>query len=250
MSLGMNLWDDIVDKTMRKGVAPTTMARYGEPVTLMIGGLAVAKSFSILGEISLNNIKQKTVMRLVWDYCKRLAKGEALNLRLKEKKKNQASMKLELIEMKGINLEISSKIGSILGNGSGEETDHLGNYGRHLGAILELEKDFKTSINLTLELQERIKNKTLTYTIYWAKTRSKRVEENLSMPLTKSCKIKEIVESILETGALENVIKNMETHIIQGKSELSALDNNHSIRTLLFFLEAQPRIFKGLLADL
>jgi len=50
--------------------------------------------------------------------------------------------------------------------------------------------------------------------------------------------IKETVESILETGALEHVHNLIETYVADGKSELATLDRNIPTQTLMYLQES------------
>ena len=246
MNLSFCLWDDIVDKTVYKGFVPTVLGKFGEGVTLMIGGLASAKAFSILGEMNVNETKRQTITKLVWDYWSKLAKAEATNLELKRRSDVKPEEKLNVIEMQAVSLEISLKIGAVLGNSSEDEMRCLGNYGRYLGIILDLGKDFKSSVNLTLELAEKIRRGAFPYTLLWARNHSRKIREYLPL-LTNAINpvdIRKIVEAVLETKALENTMKLLHTLTQKGEAELLDLENNQRTSTLKFFLEAQAEIFK------
>jgi len=251
MNLSFNLWDDIVDKSMYKGFIPTVLGKFGEGVTLMIGGLASAKAFSILSAIK-DETKRKTITKTVWNYWEKLAKAEAANLELRRRSDVKPQEKLKVIEMQAVSLETLSKIGTVLGNGSKDEMKHLGNYGRYLGTIVDLRKDFNISINLTLELAEKIRNSALPYTLIWAKNRSKKIQEYLPL-LTDTIKpidIRKIVEAILETEALENTNRLLKTLTQKARAELSGIRSTAPTKTLNFLLEAQSKIFVESLSTL
>jgi len=245
-SLGFNLWDDIVDKTVHKFFIPTALGKFGEGITLMIGGLACAKAFSILSEMKVDETKRQTITKLVWNYwVKLLAKAEVKNLELRRRIDAEPQEKLKVIKTQSVNLETSMKIGAVLGNGSEDEIEHLGKYGIYLGTILELRKDFNASVNLTLELAEKIRNDALPYTLLWAKNRSEKIKEYLSN-LTNTIKpidIKKIVEALLETRALENTTNLLKMLTQKGETELLKLKSNEAAKTLKFFLAAQVKIF-------
>lgn len=252
MSLSFNLWDDIVDKTMYKLFIPTVLGKFGEGITLMIGGLASAKAFSILSEIKIDRKKRQTITKLIWDYWKKLAKAETTNLELRRGGDFKPEERLKVIEMQAINLETSLKIGAVLGDGSEDEITHLGNYGRCLGTILELIKDFKVSINLTLELAEKIRSGALPYTLLWAKNHSEKLREYPSL-LTDTITpvdIKNIVEAVLKAKALEDTIRLLNILTKKAEIELLELNNNKAINTLKIFLRAQSKIFNESLSTL
>lgn len=251
MNLSFTLWDEIVDKAMYKFFIPTVLGKFGEGVTLIVGGLASAKAFSILNEMKVDETKRQTINKIVWNYWKMLAKAETTNLELRRRGDVKPEEKLKVREMHAVGLETSLKIGAVLGGGSEDEIKHLGNYGRYLGTILELRKDFDVSVNLTLELAEKIRSGALPYTLLWAKNHSKKLREYLSL-LTDTitpADIKNIVEAVLETEALEDTIRFLK--ILTKKAEIELLElNNKPVNTLKIFLRAQPKIFNESLSTL
>jgi len=255
MTLSSNIWDDIVDKTMSKALKPTLLGNYGEGTALMIGGLASAKAFSILNQMELDKIKRQTVTKMFWDFCTKLAKAENFNLRLRSQRNVSSRKKLWVIRIQSVNLETCLKIGAVLGNGSENEIKHLGTYGQYLGMILELWKDFQVSINLTLELAEKIRNGALPYSLLWARKRSEKLQKKLeNLTNRKSIEpfdIKEIVEETLETKALYNTMRNMRKFAKKAKKELLELKRlTNATQALEFFVEAQPQLFIGSLSIL
>ena len=244
MNLSFRLWDDIMDKTVYRGFTPTVPGKFGQSVALMIGGLASAKAFSILSGMKVDETKRQTVTKLVWNYCKKMAKAEATNLKLRGRSDVKPEEKLKVFEMEGVGVETLLKIGAALGNGSEDDMKHLGNYGRYLGIILELRRDFNVSINLTLELAEKIRSGALTYTLLWAKSHSKKIGEYLPH-LTKTIKpvdIRHIVEAVLEAKVLENTIRLLETLTQKAEAEVSQIKDSKSTGTLKFFLQAQLKL--------
>jgi len=255
MTLSFNIWDDIVDKTVSKLFKPTLLGKFGEGTALMIGGLASAKAFSILNQMDVDKIKRQTVTKLFWDFWTKIAKAETVNLRLRRQKDVSSRKKLWVIKRQGANLETCLKVGAVLGNGSEDEVKHLGDYGLYLGTILELWKDFQVSINLTLELAEKIRSGALSYSLLWARKRSEKIRKKLEDLANKNTieptDIKEIVENILEAKALNNSMKIIRKFAKRAEEELFELKRkNQGTQTLKFFVEAQPQLFIGSLSTL
>jgi len=209
------------------------------------GGLASAKAFSILNGTRVDEPKRRTVTELVWNHCKRLAEAEAVDVQLRRRGDIKAREKLDVIKMQAVSMETMSKIGAILGNGPQDEVEHLGNYGRYLYTILELRKDFEVSINLTLELAEKVRKGSMPYALLWAKNRSKKIDEYLAL-LTDTAEpadIKRTVGAVLETGARENTLELLKTLTQKAEAELSRLNTNNATQLLKLFLVAQSNIF-------
>lgn len=253
LNLSCKLWDDIIDRTRYIGFVPTVLGKFGDEVALITGGLVSARAFSMLAEIEVDKPRYRIITSLVWDYCKTIGEEEAENLKLRKRNDVRPEEKLRLLEMGGVNLEIPTKIGGILGNGSEDEIRLLGSYGRCLGTILALEEDLKASLNMTLDLSEKVKRNALPYALLWAKARSAKIEESLQR-LTEERKpsdVEGLVEAVLETGALENTLSIVKDLTMKAAKAITSLRESESHSLLLFFVEAQRQIlaesFHGLL---
>jgi geranylgeranyl pyrophosphate synthase len=181
-----------------------------------------------------------------------MAKAEKVNLGLRGE--SVSSNKLWVIETEAADLETCMKIGATLGDGSEEEAKQLGKYGLNLGVILELWKDFLVSVNLTLELAEKIKDNRLPYSLLWAREQSETVRKKLEkLANTNSIQpsdIKEVVEHVLATEALENILKNIKGATKKARNCLLELEATNATRTLKFFVEAQTQLFTESLSTL
>ena len=247
ISLSLYVWDDIIDKAPFKLFKPTLFGKFGEGTALMIGGLTSAKAFSILNEMDIDKLERQTVTKMFWNLLTKMAKAETVDLRLRKKGNLSSRKKLWKIKTEAADLETCLRIGAILGNGSEDEVRHLGRYGLYLGIILELLKDFHVSINLTLELAEKIRSGALPYSLLWARERSEKIREKLEDLANRNTiepsDIKEIVEGILETKALNHTMKIIRKYAKKAKEELIELKINNATRTLKFFVEAQLSLF-------
>jgi geranylgeranyl pyrophosphate synthase len=247
MNLSFYIWDDIIDKAPLKLFKPTLFGKFGEGTALMIGGLASAKAFSILNQMNIDKVKHQIVTKLFWDLATKMAQAEIISLRLRSRENLSAKKKFWKIKTEATDMETCLRIGAVLGNGSESEVNYLGKYGLCLGIILELWKDFHVSVNLTLELAEKIRNGALPYSLLWASERSGKIRKELDSLANKKTieqsHIKQIVENTLKTKALDNIGKNISGHAKKAKQELIELKINNATQTLQLFIEAQPQLF-------
>jgi geranylgeranyl diphosphate synthase type I len=253
-SLSLYLWDDIIDKASVKSFKPTLFGKFGEGMALVIGGLASAKAFSILNHMDVDKPTHQTVNKLLWNFLVKMARAETASIRLRSQKNFSPKKKFWKIKTEAADLETCLKIGAILGNGTQSEIQHLGRYGLCLGIVLELWKDFHVSVNLTLELAEKIRKGTLPYSILWASKRSEKIRKKLedlsSKNTIEQAHIKEIVADALETKVLENTLKTIRRFTKKGSEELIELKKNRATRTLQLIIESQPSLFIGSLSIL
>jgi geranylgeranyl pyrophosphate synthase len=254
MNLSFYIWDDIIDKAPFKQFKPTLYGKFGEGTALMIGGLASAKAFSILNQMELDRAKRQTITKLFWNLCGRIAKAETVNLMLRNQGNVSPRKRSWVIRMHATDLETCLKIGAILGNCSENEVKHLGRYGLHLGIILELWKDFHSSINLTLELAEKIRSGAIPYSLLWARKRSvkirKKFEELKNRNAIEPSDIKEIVGHILETKALNHTLRTIRKFAKKAENGLLELKKVDATQTLKIFVVAQSQLFMESLSTL
>ncbi len=115
--------------------------------------------------------KRQKIDKLLWNFLTKMARAETMEAKLHIQPNSSSKDKFLKIKIEAADLETCMKIGAILGDGSQNEILHLGKLGRCLGIIMELWKDFHVSLNLTLELKQRIVNKALPFSVIWASER-------------------------------------------------------------------------------
>jgi geranylgeranyl pyrophosphate synthase len=248
MNLSFYLWDDIVDKAPCRLFNPTLFGRFGEGPALIMGGLASAKAFTILNKANLDKAKRRTIAALFWNMWAKMAKTEAVNLRTR---KNQYSAKDKLLKIRAeakADLENCLKMGAVIGNGSKNEIKSLGKYGLYVGIILELQHDFQVSVNLTLELADKVRIGALPYTLLCAKEKSIELQETLKdVALRKTIgpgEIEKIVQGVLAAKMLDRIEVTIEKLSKKAVEELMVTKKKNATKALRFFVEAQLQLFK------
>ena len=242
MHLSFYIWDDMLDNARCKSFKPTFFGKFGASNALVVGGLASAKAFLILNDVNLKSETSQTVTKLIWNLWTKMAKGETVT-----KGSRTLTSKFWKIKMEAADTETCFRLGAIVGNGSKNEIDHLAKCGHYLGVVSSLWNDFWVSINLTLELSEKIRSGRLPCTLLWSCSKSKPLRtkiENLANneAIEQTC-LKEIVQEILATGALEYVTRRITSYSEKAKKELLCLKRNNAVQTLESFVGFQPRLF-------
>ena len=220
----------------------------------MIGGLASAKAFLILNKMEIEKVKLQIITEQFWNLATRMAQAETVNLELRKTRSSPAKTKLWKIKTEAVDLETCMKIGAIMGNGSESEVQHLGNYGRSIGTILGLWKDFHVAVNLTSELAEKIQNGALPYTLLWARERNEKLRKKLENMAKKTTidpsDIKEIVGDFLETGALRKTVRATKKLSNKAVQALAKLIGTEATQTLTLLMEAQSQVLTESLSTL
>lgn len=247
INLTFFLWDDIIDKSYSKVFNPTLSGKFGVGPALIVGGLISAKAFSILNKIKLIQTKKDTINQLIWNLLSVMTKVEMRSIELREKKTYSSATKLWKIETESVDPETCLRIGAIVGDGSASEIDNLGKYGLSLGAILGLIHDFRVASNLTLELGDKIKLRTLPYSLLLAIERSDSLRKNIDQIIDTNkitpSSIKIIVEKMLETSVFVDIKKKVDFFVQESLESLKGLKKNKATIALQTFIELQPKFF-------
>ncbi len=247
LHLSFYVWDDMLDNAQSKAFKPTLFGKFGGDTVLVIGGLASAKAFLILNDMNMDKGKRQRVNKLIWDLLTKMAKAEIATSKGGFTKKYSHIEKKWKIKTEAVATETCLRIGAIVGNGSEDEIDHLAKYGFYLGVILALWNDFRVSVNLTLELAEKVRTGKLPYILSWACSRSgklrRKIKELTETNEIKQVLIKEVVEEVLATKALDNTLRNIKRYTKNAKDELGYLKKNNATQTLETLMGFQPRLF-------
>jgi len=248
MNLSFYLWDDIVDKTQSRLFNPTFFGKFGEGPALIMGGVMSAKAFTIFNQAKLDPAKSVKIADLFWNMWAKMANSEAHNLRTR---KNQYFAKDKMQKIKAeaeANLGNCLKMGAIIGNGSENEVKNLGKYGFYLGIVLELQHDFQVSINLTLELADKVRMGALPYTLLRSRENSIDLQEKLRNIAGKKTisagEIETIVSGVVAARMVDNIGEMIEELSKKAVKELRVIEKKSAAEALLSFAEIQPQFFK------
>lgn len=138
--------DDIMDQDdFRRGVE-TVHESWDEPTAIIAGDALFAKVFEALGEnakeegLSADKIIQ--LFDIVSKTSFRICQGQTLDMGFEKRKKVKESEYLDMVEKKtGTLIEASTKTGALLGGGTEEEIEALGEYGRLTGIAFQIHDD-------------------------------------------------------------------------------------------------------------
>lgn len=81
MNLSFTIWDDIIDSAPYKMFRPTVFGKFGQGMTIIVGGIATAKAFTIINESKIENSKRIKISRSVWKLWAKMASEEAITVR-------------------------------------------------------------------------------------------------------------------------------------------------------------------------
>jgi len=176
ISGAMDIHDDIIDGSKVKRKCPTIFGKFGKNVALLVGDALMLKGLVLLNQplkaIPIN--KHEAVLEAIEEMFFQLGDAEALELQFRGRLDVPSEEYLKVLEKKAADVEAHTRIGAILGDGTREETETLGRYGRLLGMLIILRDDFRDSLD-PFEMQHRLENEHLPLPVLYAITGESRV---------------------------------------------------------------------------
>jgi len=131
----IDIHDDIIDQSKDKGSRLTVFGRYGQDIALLVGDALLFKGFTMLYKAVEKGVPAEKIAA-VSDIIKRtffeLGEAEALELQFRGRRDVMPEEYLWVVRKKSADFEAYTRIGAIVGGGSGEEIEALGEYGRLL----------------------------------------------------------------------------------------------------------------------
>ena len=238
ISAGVDIHDDIIDRSDRKLSHLTVFGKFGEDIALLAGDALLFKGLTLLYDSvkeTVSSEKISSIFGLVNRMFFELGDAEALELRFRGRTDVPPEEYLSMVRKKAADVEALAKISAIVGGGSEEDIEKLGNYGRLLGMILILRDDILDATD-SAETLHRIEKECLPLPILYAlqsnETRSKLVSIIRKQPLTKR-DIEEIQENTAKSEGLEKSQRSINELAKESHSIIQKVDKNKNLETFI-----------------
>ena len=170
ISGAVDIHDDIIDQSETKGSRPTVFGKFGKDMALLVGDALLFKGFNLLYKAVEKGVPAEQIA-VISDIIKRtffeLGDAEALELQFRGRTDVTPEDYLCVVRKKAADVEAYTRISAIVGGGSGEEIEALGEYGRLLGMLVILRDDMIDMFDLE-ETIHRIKKEHLSLVIVYA----------------------------------------------------------------------------------
>jgi geranylgeranyl diphosphate synthase type I len=197
ISGAIDIHDDIIDESTNKESQPTVFGKFGKDIALLVGDALMFKGFTMLYKAVEKGVPAEQIA-VISDIIERtffeLGDAEALELQFRGRTDVTPEDYLCVVRKKAADVEAYTRISAIVGGGSGEEIEALGEYGRLLGMLVILRDDMIDMIDLE-ETMHRIKKEHLSLVIFYALQKPE-VKSGLSRLLKKTLTMKD-AEKIL-----------------------------------------------------
>ncbi len=247
ISGAIDIHDDIIDQSKTKDRRPTVYGKFGKDVALLAGDALLFKGLSLLNQAAERVVpaeKMATIMNIMKNMFFELGDAEAMELQLRRRTDVSPEIYLQIVRKKAADVEAHTRISAILGEGTKEEIEMLGEYGRLLGMLIILHDDWIDMIDPE-ETRHRVQKECLPIPILYAlenhKTKSK-----LTPLLSKGKITEKEAETILETthkaGGFRTLEKLMQKYAQKATLPLERLKNNKETLILLIQSVTYPLV--------
>jgi geranylgeranyl diphosphate synthase type I len=197
ISGAIDIHDDIIDESTNKESQLTVFGKFGKDIALLVGDILMFKGFTVLYKAVEEGIPAEQIA-VISDIMDRtffeLGDAEALELQFRGRTDVTPEVYLRVVRKKAADVEAYTRISALVGGGSEEEIEALGEYGRLLGMLVILRDDMIDMIDLE-ETLHRIKNEHLSLVIVYALQKPE-IKSKLSQLLKKTVTTKD-AEKIL-----------------------------------------------------
>jgi len=238
ISGAIDIHDDIIDLSKTKGSRPTVLGKFGKDIALLVGDALFFKGFALLHEAVEKGIpaeKIAVIINIIKNTFFELGDAEALELKFRGRIDITPEEYLRVVRKKAADVEAHTRISAILGGGSKEEKEALGEYGRLLGMLILLRDDLIDMIDLE-EAVHRIEKEHLSLPILYALQNSE-IRSTLSPLLLKKTITKKDAEKILtvvdEAGGFNRVEEFMQELAQNAYDRVETIKQNKKYLVLL-----------------
>ncbi|PVX27591.1 MAG: hypothetical protein CW716_01540 [Candidatus Bathyarchaeum sp.] len=170
ISGAIDIHDDIIDQSKNKGSKPTVYGKFGKDIALLVGDALLFEGFTVMYKAVEKGVPAEKIAAIS-DIIKRtffeLGDSEALELQFRGRTDVTPEDYLRVVRKKAADVEAYTRISAILGDGSEEEIEALGEYGRIHGMLAILRDEMIDMFDLE-ETIHRIKNEHLSLAIVYA----------------------------------------------------------------------------------
>ncbi len=209
----LDIHDDIIDNSRVKRGKTTVLGKYGLDTTLILGDIFFVSSFALLNKATaeMSRDKRLEVFATVRKALLELGNAHILESALKGKMDVVPEHYLQILRMKAASIEADTRVGALVGNGTGSEVEALTKYGRLLGTLVTLREEFIDVFDAK-ELAHRAHKECLPIPILYAMKNSEdhiRIQRFLAKKRIAQASANGLVDIVFESENVKKLRKLM-----------------------------------------
>jgi geranylgeranyl pyrophosphate synthase len=164
-----DIHDDIIDESKQKDGKPTVYGKFGLDMAIIAADVLWFKGMLLLSEAcdQLTSEKKNAILKLAKEAFFSIGSAEAEEASQRRNLDLEPQKYFEIISLKASVAAAAAQIGAIVGNGTPEQIENLGEYGRVLGTLMTIRDEFIDMFEQD-ELTNRYKNECLPLPVLYA----------------------------------------------------------------------------------
>lgn len=241
-----DIHDDIIDQSLTKNSKPTFFGKFGKDIAIIASDVLWFK-----GVLTLNEAcdhfpleKKQAILKLAKEAFFDIGSAEAKETSLRGKIDIAPEEYLEIIRLKVSVATAAAQIGAIIGNGTPQQIENLGQYGKTLGILMTIRDEFIDMFELE-ELTNRFKNECLPLPILCAfrdTSLKQKILEFLGKDDKAEAKLNEIIELVYNAPEVQKLGEYMHSSVKEAVENLHHVTESQDdlIKLLMFSLQDLP----------
>jgi len=242
---GADVHDDIIDQSMAKDSKPTVLGKFGTDIAILVGDALLFKGLLMLYEACepLSKEKKTAILKLAKTAFFEIGNAEAQEASLRRKLDLNPDEYLDIIKKKVSVAETAARMGALLGNGTPESVEIMGDFGRTIGLLMTIRDEFIDVFEMD-ELRNRYEHECLPLPVLYAFQDDARKKE-----LIQLIERKELSQE--ETQRITDLVINAETsHALVRYMHLLIKKENLRLRQIPKCSDSFSLLLKSTLEDL
>lgn len=236
----IDIHDDIIDQSKTKDGRQTVYGSFGKEIALLVGDALLIKGFGLFQNVVqiVQPEKMVAVAEVIQKTFFEMGDAHALEVKLIGRLNVTPEEYLVVVKKKAACVEAYTEIGATVGNGTQDEIEALGKYGRNWGILSTIRNDFIDMFERD-ELQNRMLNGIPPLPILCSFEDSqtkKKILKILSKEIITETDLGTVLNLTLETKKVKTLKKMMQNLIDEAKSHLTILPESEAKTTLVNFI--------------
>jgi geranylgeranyl diphosphate synthase type I len=232
-----DIHDDIIDKSATKDSKLTVFGKFGQDVAILAGDALLFKGVYVLHEAleTFPKDKKTQVLELIEHAFLEISGAEARETSLRGRFDLPAGEYCDVIGKKIAAAEAIARIGAILGDGTREEIEVLGHYGKTMAFLMTLRDEFVDIYEID-ELKNRSENECLPVPILFAFKDEKKKNEIIKLlkgSRTEQKDVDRVIELVMNSDEVQALKKDMQSMIRNGIQSLNSIKKTRDTLSLL-----------------
>ncbi len=234
---GADVQDDVIDQSKIKNTRMTVFGKFGKDIAILTGDILLLEGFYLLHRACeyVDTPRKNLILDIVKRAFFSMSSAEAEEAAVRGDFGITSEEYFKIIETKVAVAEATTKIGAIVGNGTTEQIDAMGNYGKTYGILLAVRDEF-IDIYDPIEVKNRAENECLPLPIliaFKSKRKKKKITELLKRDKISDSAIDQILKMVACSKHVQNFKKDMFSIINKQKQQLAKINNTSKTLELL-----------------